>query len=78
MLVAAVSGKLSGKLGRKPLFLFGFATLAARGVLYTVSYHPAALIAVQCMYGLEAGILGVVGVLIIADITKGTDRFNAT
>jgi MFS family permease len=77
MVVAAVSGKLAGKLGRKPLFLFGFGALAVRGVLYTVSHAPAALIAVQCMDGLGAGIFGVVGVLIIADLTKGTGRFNA-
>jgi len=77
MVVAALSGKLAGKLGRKPLFLFAFAALAMRGVLYTVSHHPAALIAVQCMDGLGAGIFCVVGVLIIADLTKGTGRFNA-
>jgi MFS family permease len=77
MIVAAVSGKLAGRLGRKPLFLFAFAALAARGVLYTVSHAPAALIAVQCMDGLGAGIFGVVGVLIIADLTKGSGRFNA-
>jgi len=77
MVVAAASGKLAGKLGRKPLFLFGFAALAARGVLYTVSHAPAALIAVQCMDGLGAGIFGVVGVLIIADLTKGSGGFNA-
>jgi MFS family permease len=77
MVVAALSGKLAGKVGRKPLFLFGFAALAVRGVLYTVSHAPAALIAVQCMDGLGAGIFGVVGVLIIADLTKGTGRFNA-
>lgn len=77
MVVAAASGKLAGRLGRKPLFLFGFAALATRGVLYTLSHHPAALIAVQCMDGLGAGIFGVVGVLIIADLTKGTGSFNA-
>ena len=77
MVVAAASGKLAGKLGRKPLFIFAFAALAARGVLYTLSHHPAALIAVQCMDGLGAGIFGVVGVLIIADLTKGTGSFNA-
>ncbi|MFD1466736.1 MFS transporter [Hymenobacter caeli] len=77
MVVAAASGKLAGRLGRKPLFLFGFAALALRGVLYTLSHAPAALIAVQCMDGLGAGIFGVVGVLIIADLTKGTGRFNA-
>lgn len=77
MIVAAVSGKLAGKLGRKPLFLFAFVALAVRGVLYTLSHHPAALIAVQCMDGLGAGIFGVVGVLIIADLTKGSGSFNA-
>jgi MFS family permease len=77
VVVAAASGKLASKVGRKPLFLFAFAALAARGVLYTMSHHPAALIAVQCMDGLGAGIFGVVGVLIIADLTKGTGRFNA-
>lgn len=77
MVVAAVSGKLAGKLGRKSLFIFGFAALATRGVLYTLSHHPAALIAVQCMDGLGAGIFGVVGVLIIADLTKGSGSFNA-
>ena len=48
-----------------------------RGVLYTLSDRPAALIAVQCMDGLGAGIFGVVSVLIVADLTKGTGRFNA-
>ncbi len=46
-------------------------------MLYTLSDRPAALIAVQCMDGLGAGIFGVVGVLIVADLTKGTGRFNA-
>jgi MFS family permease len=77
MVVAAASGQLAGKLGRKPLFIFAFVALAIRGVLYTLSHHPAALIAVQCMDGLGAGIFGVVGVLIIADLTKGTGSFNA-
>jgi MFS family permease len=77
MVVAAASGRLAGKLGRKPLFIFAFVALAIRGVLYTLSHHPAALIAVQCMDGLGAGIFGVVGVLIIADLTKGTGSFNA-
>ena len=77
LIVAAVSGRLASSLGRKPLFLFAFAALAARGVLYTLSDKPAALIAVQCMDGLGAGIFGVVSVLIVADLTKGTGRFNA-
>ncbi len=77
LVVAAVSGRLASSLGRKPLFLFAFAALAVRGVLYTLSDKPAALIAVQCMDGLGAGIFGVVSVLIVADLTRGTGRFNA-
>ena len=37
----------------------------------------AALIAVQCMDGLGAGVFGVVAVLIFADLTQGTGCFNA-
>ena len=77
VIVAALSGRLASRIGRKPLFLFAFAMLTVRGVLYTVSHEPAALIAVQCMDGLGAGVFGVVAVLIIADLTQGTGRFNA-
>lgn len=76
VVAAAVSGRLATSLGRKPLFLFGFAALALRGFLYTLSHATFFLIAVQCMDGLGAGIFGVVSVLIIADLTKGTGRFN--
>ena len=77
LVVAAVSGRLASTLGRKPLFLCAFGALTLRGVLYTLSDKPAALIAVQCMDGLGAGIFGVVSVLIVADLTEGTGRFNA-
>lgn len=76
MAVAAMAGRFAGSIGRKPLFLFGFAALALRGVLYTLNHNPGYLIAVQCMDGLGAGIFGVVSVLIISDLTKGTGRFN--
>lgn len=77
IVVAAFAGKLAGRIGRKPLFLFAFAALCARGLLYSVVEAPAALIAVQCMDGLGAGVFGVVATLIIADLTEGTGRFNA-
>lgn len=77
VVVAALAGRLASRWGRKPLFLFAFGALVLRGLLYTVCRSPAALIAVQCMDGLGAGIFGVVATLIIADLTKGTGRFNA-
>ena len=77
VVVAALAGKLAGRVGRKPLFLFAFAALCLRGLLYSVCTSPLALIAVQCMDGLGAGVFGVVATLIIADLTRGTGRFNA-
>jgi predicted MFS family arabinose efflux permease len=64
--------------GRKPIFLLAFAVLPIRGVLYSFSANPYFLVAVQLLDGIGAGIFGVVSVLIIADLTKGTGRFNLT
>jgi MFS family permease len=47
-------------------------------VLYSFSTNPYFLVAVQLLDGIGAGIFGVVSVLIIADLTKGTGRFNLT
>ena len=82
LLIVSIALIMTGMLGTafftvRPVVMGGQAALAARGVLYRLSHHPAALIAVQCLDGLGAGIFGVVGVLIIADLTKGTGRFNA-
>jgi MFS family permease len=75
VVVAALAGRLAGRLGRKPLFLFAFAALCARGLLYIVCTTPAGLIAVQCMDGLGAGVFGVVATLIIAASTRRRGRW---
>ena len=49
-----------------------------RAVLYTLTTNTAALIAIQILDGVGAGIFGVVSVLVIADLTRGTGRFNLT
>jgi MFS family permease len=74
--VAVAASRLAESLGRKPTFLIGFAVLPLRGMLYTWTDNPYALIAIQLLDGIGAGIFGVVGVLVIADLTKGTGRFN--
>ena len=74
--VAILSGRLAVSWGRRPLFLIGFAVLPIRGLLYTLTDDPRLLVAVQLLDGVGAGIFGVVGVLVIADLTKGTGRFN--
>ena len=50
--------------------------LPIRGILYTLTANPTALVAIQLLDGIGAGIFGVVGVLVIADLTRGTGRFN--
>ncbi len=62
--------------GRKWLMLVCFAALPIRGILYTFSPNPYFITSVQILDGLSAGIFGVVSILIIADITKGSGHFN--
>lgn len=64
--------------GRKPIFLLAFAVLPIRGLLYTLTANPFFLVAVQLLDGIGGGIFGVVSVLMIADLTKGTGNFNFT
>ncbi|MGA3318049.1 MAG: MFS transporter [Candidatus Korobacteraceae bacterium] len=77
-LIASWSGRKAGTWGRKPLLLIAFAALPIRGVLYTLTANTALLVAIQVMDGVGAGIFGVVSVLVIADLTRGTGRFNLT
>lgn len=73
---AAWIGLQAHRHGRRPLLLLGFGVLPLRAVLYTLTAQPAALIAIQCLDGVANAIFGVVAVLVIADRTHGTGRFN--
>ena len=75
---ALVAGRLAATWGRRPVFLIGFAVLPLRGLLYTLTDNQYWLVAIQSLDGIGAGIFGVVSVLVIADLTKGTGRFNLT
>ncbi len=73
---AAWVGTQANRHGRRPLLLIGFGVLPIRAVLYTLTHIPAALIAIQCLDGIANTVFGVVSVLVIADRTRGTGRFN--
>lgn len=75
--ISALVGRLA-EAGRKPIFLFGFGVLPIRGVLYTLWHDPFYLVAVQILDGVASGIFSVLSVLMIADLTRGTGRFNLT
>ena len=53
-----------------------FAALAARGVLFALVAGSYLVVAAQVLDGVSAAILGVTLPLIVADITRGTGRFN--
>jgi predicted MFS family arabinose efflux permease len=76
--LASWSGRKAGLWGRKPLLLVAFAVLPVRAVLYTLTDNAFALVAIQTLDGVAAAIFGVVSVLVIADLTQGSGRFNLT
>jgi MFS family permease len=76
--VAMWAGRLAAVYGRKPVFLLGFGVLPVRGLLYTLSGNPYFLVSIQLLDGIGAGIFGVLSVLVVADLTRGSGRFNVT
>jgi MFS family permease len=74
--IALLGGRTADTWGRKPLFLAGFAVLPIRAVLYTLSNNSFWLIGVQVLDGVGAGIFGALTPLVIADIMRGTGRYN--
>ncbi|GJE43186.1 MFS transporter [Methylobacterium soli] len=74
--VAVFVGARADAIGRKPIFLAAFGILAIRGVLYTLSDNPFWLVGVQLLDGIGAGIYGALFPVVVADLTRGTGRFN--
>jgi hypothetical protein len=77
-LLASWSGIKARQWGRKPLLLIAFGVLPVRGVLYALTGAARALIAIPILDGIGAAIFGVVSVIVIGDLTRGTGRFNLT
>ena len=74
--MAILVGHKADTWGRKPLFLAAFAVLPLRGVLYILWPNPYFMVSIQLLDGVGAGLFGALFILVIADITKGTGRFN--
>ena len=74
--VAVLVGRFADRVGRKPIFLTGLAVLTLRGLLYPVSDNPFWLVGVQLLDGVGAGIFGALFPLVVADLMRGTGRFN--
>ncbi len=74
--IALAVGRSADRIGRKPLLLIGFAVLPIRALLYPLSDNAAWLIGVQLLDGVGAGIFGAITPLLVADLTRGTGRYN--
>ena len=74
--MAMLVGAKADAWGRKPLFLIALSVLTVRGCLYPFSDNPYWLVGVQLLDGVGAGIYGAIFPVIVADLMRGTGRFN--
>jgi MFS family permease len=79
IIVAAVSpwvGHHAQIWGRRPFLLLAFGALLLRALLFATVTDPAFVLAIQVLDGVTASTLGIMVPLMVADITRGTGRFN--
>jgi MFS family permease len=74
--MAILVGTKADAWGRKPLFLLALTILSLRSCLYPFSNNPYWLVGVQLLDGVGAGIYGPIFPVIVADLMRGTGRFN--
>jgi MFS family permease len=75
-ILSPLVGYYSEKFGRKPLLLIGFAIEVLRGLLFAADTSYPVLLIGQCLGGISAAAVTVLTVLMVADLTTGTGRFN--
>jgi len=75
--VAAAAGwALRLGIGRRKIFMIALVLLPIRGILFSLTDSPVAIVAIQLLDGVAAGIFGVISVIIASDLMRGTGRFN--
>jgi len=75
-LIAPGVGRLAVRCGRRPVLLLGFAALPARAAILAFNSDPWVIVAAQVLDGICGAVLGVLVPLSLADITRGSGRFN--
>lgn len=74
--IAVLVGLRCDQWGRKRFLLVGFAVLPLRGLLFSQTENPYLIMSGQILDGIGAGIYGVIVILVVADLTRGTGVFN--
>jgi MFS family permease len=75
-LLAPWAGYYSEIKGRKPLLLLALGVETARAGLFAFTTSYPALVAAQLLDGIGGSVINVLTVLVVADLTTGTGRFN--
>ena len=75
-LTAPWAGRQAKTWGRRPLLLVGFAALPIRALLFAWTVNPIILVTAQVLDGVSGTMLGVLTALTVADLTRGSGRFN--
>jgi MFS family permease len=74
--VALLAGKFCDQWGRKPVLAIAFWALPLRILSYSFVRSASAVVWLQTLDGIGAGIYGVAVVALAADLTRGKGRFN--
>jgi MFS family permease len=65
-------------IGRKPLLVAAFLALPLRGLLFALTDDPAWIFAGQILDGMGAGLFDALLPLVLADVMRGTGRYNVS
>lgn len=74
--IALIVGARADRWGRRPILIAAFVALPLRAALFTLSNNAEWLIGVQLLDGVGAGIFGALTPLVVADVMRGTGRYN--
>lgn len=66
----------SERKGRRPLLLVGFGVEPVRAILLALTAAMPVLFLVQVLNGVSGAVIGVLTIIVVADLTAGTGRFN--
>jgi MFS family permease len=75
--VAFFASKLTDRVGRKPIFLLGFAALVSRGILFALTRAAIPIVALEILDGVGTSIADLLAIVTISDLAAGSGRFNA-
>ena len=76
--VAILVGMKADLWGRKPLLVAACAALVLRGIVFAAFDSASILVAAQILDGISGGILDVLIPLLLADMVRGTGRYNVS